>query len=186
MDDNIYGVPSRHNKWLNIDIATETTYLVGNYLSGYGGFKYKGAVIGEDCNIYAIPANVSKVIKFNTITQEISEVGNRYDGIIKWSGGVLHSNGYIYCAPCDNKKVFKIKTNHIRDECNKLLKSNASLTVLNKYINTYQFEYMYVTHKALYDRILSYRNNLIVETAKLALDEVESRARETEGVFEVI
>merc|ERR1712238_38757 len=74
----------------------------------------------------------------------------------------------------DNDKVLKIKTNQIRDEGNYLLESNASLPKFNKYINTYQFDYMYVSHKTLYDRLVSYRNNLIVETAKLALESFTS------------
>ena len=51
-----------------------------------------------------------------------------------------------------------------------LIESNASLTEFNKYINSYQFEYIYVTHRDLYDRLVSYRNNLIVETAKIVLE----------------
>merc|ERR1712238_87972 len=123
MDDNIYGIQYRHDKWLKIDIATETISLFGE---GEGGYI--------------------------------------------WSGGVLHSNGYIYCAPHCNNKVLKIKTNYIRDEGKRLLESNASLTEFNRYLNTYQFEYIYVSHKDLYDRIVSYRNNLIFESAKLALE----------------
>ena len=174
MDDNIYGVPYRHDKWLKIDIATETISLVGDHLFQYKYNKYNCGVVGEDCNVYAIPAGVRKVTKFNTTTQEILEVGNRYDGEAKWSGGVLHSNGYIYCVPFNHNKVLKIKTNHIREEGNNLLESNASLTEFNNYINSYQFEYIYVTHKALYDRIVCYRNNLIVENAKLALESLSS------------
>merc|ERR1711957_472023 len=49
--------------------------------------------------------------------------------------------------------------NHIRDEGNNLLESNASLTEFNKYINTYQFEYIYVAHKVLYDRISDLDNS---------------------------
>ena len=135
--------------------------------------KYSCCVVGEDCNVYTIPYDANKVIKFNTTTQEVSEVGNRYNGRRKWSGGVLHSNGYIYCAPYRNNKVLKIKTNHIRDEGKNLLKSYASLTEFNKYINTYQFEYIYVSHRAFYDRLVSYRNYLIVVTAKLALESLK-------------
>ena len=170
MDGNIYGVPCAHDNWLKLDIATETTSLICGNLSKYGFYKYSGGVVGEDCNVYVIPAYARKVAKFNTTTQKMLEVGNRYDGDYKWSGGVLHSNGYIYCAPYRNNKVLKIKTNHIRDEGNNLLEYGASLTEFNRYINSYQFEYIYVTHKALYDRLVSYRNNLIVETAKLALE----------------
>ena len=36
----------------------------------------------------------NKVTKFNTTTQEVSEVGNRYNRGGKWSGGALHPNGY--------------------------------------------------------------------------------------------
>ena len=170
MNGNIYGVPCAHDNWLKLDIATETTSLICGNLSKYGFYKYSGGVVGEDCNVYVIPAYARKVAKFNTTTQKMLEVGNRYDGDYKWSGGVLHSNGYIYCAPYRNNKVLKIKTNHIRDEGNNLLESGASLTEFNRYINSYQFEYIYVTHKALYDRLVSYRNNLLVETAKLALE----------------
>ena len=170
MDDNIYGVSFVHHKWLKIDIATETTSLFGDILPKEGISKHNGVVVGEDGDIYAIPAGADKVIKFNSTTQEMSEVGNCYDGDYKWTGGALHSNGYIYCPPHRTDKVLKIKTNHIRDEGNNLLESNASLTDINKYINTNQFAYIYVTHKVFYDRLLSYRNNLIVETAKLALE----------------
>ena len=82
---------------------------------------------------------------------------------------------YIYCAPGNNKKVLKIKTNHIRDEGNNLLESNASLIDSNRYLNSYRFEYIYVSHRAFYDRLVSYRNKLIVETAKLALESFASR-----------
>ena len=110
-------------------------------------YKFIGGVVGEDYNIYTIPYNANRVTKFNTTTQEISNVGSHYDGNYKWSGGALHSNGFIYCTSYDNNKVLKIKTNHIRDEGNNLLESNASLSAFDKYINTYQFEYLYVTHK---------------------------------------
>merc|ERR1712238_463070 len=155
---------------------------VGDDLSKYGRVKYNGGVVGEDCNIYTIPADANKVAKFNTTTQKVSEVGKRYDGINMWGGGVLHSNGYIYYAPCNNNKVLKIKTNHIRDKGNNLLESNASLTEFNKYINRYEFEYIYVTYKAFYDRLVSYRNNLIVETAKLALDSFKSSCESKDGL----
>ena len=105
----------------------------------------------------------------------MSEVRNfhedNYNGDDKWSGGVLHPNGHIYCAPYCHNNVLKIKTNHIRDEGNMLLlQSNSSLTEFNEYINSNQFEYIYVTHKAFYDRLVSYRNSLIVMNAKLALE----------------
>ena len=95
MDDNIYGVPYHHDKQLKIDIATETTSLV---VDDNRGYTFDDCVVGEDGDIYAIPENAEKVTKFNTTTQEMLEIGNCYDGNYKWSGGVLQSNGYIYCA----------------------------------------------------------------------------------------
>ena len=74
------GVVADYDKWLKIDIATETTSLVGDDLSKYGACKYSCGVVGEDCNVYAIPEDANKVIKFNTIMQEVSEVGNRHNG----------------------------------------------------------------------------------------------------------
>ena len=53
MNDNIYGVSIEHDKWLNIDIATETIFLVGSDLSKYGDDKYNSGV-GEDCNIFTL------------------------------------------------------------------------------------------------------------------------------------
>merc|ERR1712238_434988 len=143
---------------------------------------YDGGVVGEDCNIYVISEDSNKVMKFNTITQKVLEAGNCYDKNKKWNGGILHLNGYIYCAPFCNNKVLKIKTNHIRDEGNNLLESNASLPKFNKYINTNQFEKVYVLHKAFYDRLVSYRNNLIVETAKLALESFASSCASKDGL----
>ena len=176
-DDNIYGVPFNQNRWLKIDIVTETTSLIGDDLSKYGNYKYDGGVVGEDRIVYAIPSDANIITKLNTTTQQMSEVRNRHDGNYnvdsgddKWSGGVLHPNGHIYCAPYCNKNVLKIKTNHLRDEGNMLLRSNSSLTEFNEYINSNQFEYIYVTHKTFYDRLVSYRTSLIVENAKLALE----------------
>ena len=76
---------------------------------------------------------------------------------------------YMHCALNKINKILKIKMNHIRDEGNYLLESNVSLTGFNDYINTYQFQYIYVTQKSLYDRLVSHRKNIIGETAKLAL-----------------
>ena len=114
------------------------------------------------------------------------EVGNWDDEDDKWSGGALHSNGYIYCAPHNDNNVLKIKTNQIRDEGNNLLDSNASLIEFNKYIDSYQFEYVYVTNKALYDSLVSYRNNLIVEAAKLALESSALSRESVDELFAVI
>ena len=61
MDDNIYGVPFVHHKWLKIGSATETTSLVGDNLSKYGYCKYNGGVVGEDGNVYAILGDANKV-----------------------------------------------------------------------------------------------------------------------------
>ena len=80
----------------------------------------------------------------------------------------------------------KIKTNHIRDEGNNILDSNVSLTEFNEYIDSYQFEYIYITHKALYDRLVSYRNNLIVEAAKLALESYALSRESVDELFAVI
>ena len=102
----------------------------------------------------------------------MSVFNNRYDGYEKWSGDTLQSIGYIYCAPHYNNQVLKIKTDHIRNEGNHSFYFNASLTEFNKYINTYQFDYIYFSHKAFYDRLLSYRN--IVETAKITLESFTS------------
>ena len=43
------------------------------------------SVVGEDYNIYTIPAYENKVVKFNTATQVMLEVGNRYNGDNKWN-----------------------------------------------------------------------------------------------------
>ena len=170
IDDNIYGVPHSEKRWLKIDITDDTTSLVSNDLTKYGECKYEGGVVGEDDNIYAIPSDANNVIKLNTTTQISSLIGNHYDGYGNWCGGVLHTNGCIYCAPCDNNKVLKIETNHIRVKACKLIESNASLAEFNKYINSNEFENIYVTHKAFYDHIVSYRDKVIIETAKMALE----------------
>jgi len=170
IDDNIYGVPHGEKRWLKIDITDDTTSFVSNDLSKYGECKYEGGVVGEDDNIYAIPSDANNVIKLNTTTQISSSIGNHYGGYGKWCGGVLHSNGYIYCAPCDNSKVLRIETNQIRGKGCKLIESNASLVEFNRYINTNEFENIYVTHRAFYDRIVSYRDKVIIETAKMALE----------------
>ena len=171
IDGNIYCVPYNQKKWWKIDTVTETSSLVAEDLSKNENCNYKSCVVGEDCNIYAIGYDVhyefSQVIKFDTVTQEMSKVGNRIDAYLvrvhtrinDWSGSILHPNGYIYCAPSTAKKVLTIKTNHIRDEGKKLFESNAKLIEFNKYININQFEYIYISHKDFYNRVVNYGNN---------------------------
>ena len=64
---------------MKIDIVTDTTSLVGDDLSKYGEWKYNGGVVGEDCNVYAIPFAAKKVTKLNTTTQTVLEVCYRYN-----------------------------------------------------------------------------------------------------------
>lgn len=89
--------------------------LVGNEVEGE--FKWWGSLAGADGNVYGIPCDARRVIKFNPHDNSFVEVGPDIgddDDGVKWKGGVLAGNGCIYCAPCkpSHTDILKIDMIH--------------------------------------------------------------------------
>ena len=73
-----------------------------------GGEKWSASVTdrsGE--NIYGIPDDAPRVVKFNLATQKLTEIGPIVVGAqvreIKWACGVLATDDCIYCPPWNAK-----------------------------------------------------------------------------------
>lgn len=130
-------------------------------------YKYLGSVSDENCNVYCLPSGTDRVLRINTSTLKVDEIGpslyesgmermkqNKWqngffsklencayaiplasetvlridingdekghpivttmglphpvNGLAKWEGGVMASNGCMYCMPNNFKKVLKI------------------------------------------------------------------------------
>lgn len=73
-------------------------------------FKWKGAGIGNEGNIYCIPHNASHVLKINTSYQKATLVGRaqKSDGG-NWSGALTGLDGLIYGIPFNANRIIKIE-----------------------------------------------------------------------------
>jgi len=73
-------------------------------------FKWKGAGIGKEGNIYCIPHNASHVLKIDTSHQKATLVGRaqKSDGG-SWSGALTGPDGLIYGIPFNANRIIKIE-----------------------------------------------------------------------------
>jgi hypothetical protein len=69
-----------------------------------------GGCIGEDGNIYSMPADISSILKINVTNDHCSTFGFVGTDKNKWQGGVLASDGAIYAIPANGKHVLRIDT----------------------------------------------------------------------------
>jgi hypothetical protein len=72
-------------------------------------YKWAGAVLAPNGNVYCIPYNSTTILKVNPETNIGLTLGD-LSGSAKWFGGVLASNGCIYCIPYDSTSILKIDT----------------------------------------------------------------------------
>jgi len=103
-NNNIYTVPFNADNILSINPVTNTatvdisginttTYpLLGSNLG-----KFSGGVVGTDGNIYFIPQNASRVMRYNPISKTLL-LSNTPDAS-GYSSGALSSNSRIYMSP---------------------------------------------------------------------------------------
>lgn len=81
-----------------------------------GDRKWSTFITGKDGNLYGIPFNAPKVVRFNPINKSVEEIGPDLSGEQhKWNCGVL-ACGTIYCAPWSSNSrrfhlILKIDTN---------------------------------------------------------------------------
>ena len=112
-DGCIYGIPQNASSVIKINPFTDECTLIGSLAEG--GHKWHGGNVGPDGNIYGIPCHADNVIKINTASGEVSTIGgpipagkHRPDGKYKYLGGVVGSDGAIYCLPSDADYVLRI------------------------------------------------------------------------------
>ena len=67
-------MPFNHNMILKINIANQSTSLVGPDL-GHGDYKYDGGVLGHDQCIYMLPNHAEFMLRFDPLTGTASTVG---------------------------------------------------------------------------------------------------------------
>lgn len=66
--------------------------------TGSGGYRWVGAVTLPSGKILAIPRDSTQILEIDPDAQTLTYYGS-FPGTVKWSGGVLAPNGFIYCAP---------------------------------------------------------------------------------------
>lgn len=100
-----------------------------------------GMVVGADGHVYMIPYSSKNVYRIDTsdnskYTLDMTAGSNSTSDTHvfvgadteKYFGGVLASNGYIYCVPYDSSYILKIDTNHGSSTYGKLSRITFSIT----------------------------------------------------------
>uniref|UniRef100_A0A7S4Q9U4 DUF6923 domain-containing protein n=1 Tax=Alexandrium monilatum TaxID=311494 RepID=A0A7S4Q9U4_9DINO len=110
----IIGIPSHAESVLKIVPRTGEVRTIGGPIKAgrcrpRGKYKYGGAVVGGDGNVYALPSDADYVLKVVPSTDEVVAIGGCYDQTHnKWQNGFLASDGAIYAIPCDADAVLRI------------------------------------------------------------------------------
>jgi len=91
------GIPCCAKSILRIDPDTNEVVTFGHeQLSSFGKWLYHGGDLANDGFLYAVPANAPQVLRIDPRRMECSFVGPSFDGVQKWYGGLMASNGSIY------------------------------------------------------------------------------------------
>ena len=78
------------------------------------GWYYHGGNLASNGWIYCIPANASRVVKLNPVTDEVVAIGSKLEGPQSWYGGIIGTDGCVYGVPHNATSVLKI--NPLTDE----------------------------------------------------------------------
>jgi isopenicillin N synthase-like dioxygenase len=105
----IYGIPCHADAILRIDTSTNhvstITWNVNDLKAPPVGLPWKwhgGNISKYDGCLYCVPQFAEYVMKINTITEEVSFMGDRFPGTNKWYGGLVgKADGAIY-GICQN------------------------------------------------------------------------------------
>jgi len=104
---NVIGIPYESCYFGNFDVKKQQWKEIGSDLGDHYG-KYSGGIIAKDGNLYCVPFCANRIAKLNIESQEISFVGDSYDGLEKWDGCVMGNDDNIYFIPCCHSHVMKL------------------------------------------------------------------------------
>ena len=107
-DGAIYALPNNTDTVLKIVPGTGECTLLGGGLRGgkrrVGGryedkYKYQGGVLGNDGNVYAMPADADRVLRIVCATGEVGEIGRSFEDLDrcfnKWQNGFVGRDGCV-------------------------------------------------------------------------------------------
>lgn len=122
-NDTIWGVPAHSDTVLRIrpsaagargedDIScVEGPVYTGRHRSD-GKYKYLGAVVGGDGNVYCIPSDADHVLRIDTCTGELHAIGESLENEKfvqnKWQNGFLGRDGAIYGIPLKAETILRV------------------------------------------------------------------------------
>ena len=116
----IYGIPANAHAVLKIVPRTGEVTTLETFVTAQGGvganpelrgrWKWHGAVVAPDGDIYCIPSNAARVLRIVTRTGECRLIGPELlPGVNqKWYGGLLGDDGCVYGMPYNADGVLKI------------------------------------------------------------------------------
>merc|ERR1719469_1655658 len=125
-DRCVYAIPNNSSQVLRLDPETDAVTLFGDEEVIKGGrhrtdgkYKYEGAVVGKDGNIYCIPGDTEQVLKINVPCTGgepwVQNIGPCTSGddrsnprSNKWQNGFAASDGCIYTVPLTGHGVMRI------------------------------------------------------------------------------
>ena len=133
--------------------------------------------------IYCIPANANQVLKLNISTGKVSLFGDKtlLAGKMKWYGGNLGDDGFVYGTPNCAKTIIRIIPGEDRVETFGML-SNVNWKWHGAANGSDGCFYAFPSHANTVLRI-DPKNNAAQEIGNICIDEVMPESRRNEGKY---
>lgn len=104
--DRIYFAPWDAPKICEVNPNLDTWQMVGPTFSG--GEQYSGFVYVGGGKMVGIPLAATRAIIFDTVAKTVTPFGDTYSTVLKWYGGALANNGFVYATPFEATQFLKI------------------------------------------------------------------------------
>lgn len=127
-DGNIYTINSE-GKILKVDLIKQEYSVFGKVRNTKSGFGWGPPVIGADSSIYFPPFRQDQVLQYNHITQTISLHGE-CSKLDFYYGGILASDGYIYCIPFVGRNLVEVDTRPMNEKVLELIQNTYEMQAL--------------------------------------------------------
>jgi len=113
-DGCVYCFPSGAEHVLKINPGLQTVESIGTNLVNLERMvqnKWQNGLT-QDKYVYAIPLSAETVLRIDTTNGDVTtwKLPLPNQGLAKWEGGLLRSNGVMYCMPNNHKAVLRICT----------------------------------------------------------------------------